>query len=301
MAAHFIFIRYSNWGSSMQFSIITPSFRSSRWLKLCIASVADQTVEHEHIVQDSCSDDGTQDWLSKDSRVKAYIEKDQGMYDAINRGLRRASGDIIAHLNCDEQYLPGALGRVRDFFEKNPAIHVLFADAIVVNTAGDYLCHRPVYLPSRYHTWVANLATLTCATFFRRSVLDEYGMFFDPEFKIAGDSEWILRLFQKPVRMKVLRSFTSTFTETGENLALSPKLEQEKQKIFQTAPGWVRLCEPCILFQHRARRFATGLRYRKAFHYSIYTLQSPNIRVSQKALKPAIRWDRAQTPESKTA
>ena len=49
----------------VNFSIVTPSFRNSRWLKLCIASVADQQgVELEHIVQDSCSDDGTQDWLS---------------------------------------------------------------------------------------------------------------------------------------------------------------------------------------------------------------------------------------------
>ena len=94
----------------MKFSIVTPSFRNSQWLKLCIASVADQQgVELEHIVQDSCSDDGTQDWLPRDRRVSAFIEKDGGMYDAVNRGYCRAQGDILAYLNCDEQYLPGAL------------------------------------------------------------------------------------------------------------------------------------------------------------------------------------------------
>ena len=92
-------------------SIITPSFRSSAWLKLCLASVADQQVELEHIVQDAGSDDGTLDWLPQDRRARVFVEKDQGMYDAINRGLRRASGDILAYLNCDEQYLPGALPR----------------------------------------------------------------------------------------------------------------------------------------------------------------------------------------------
>jgi glycosyltransferase involved in cell wall biosynthesis len=102
----------------MNFSIITPSFRNSAWLKLCIASVADQQgVELEHIVQDSCSDDGTGDWLPNDPRVKAFIEKDAGMYDAVNRGYRRATGDILAYLNCDEQYLPGALAAVKSFFE----------------------------------------------------------------------------------------------------------------------------------------------------------------------------------------
>jgi GT2 family glycosyltransferase len=59
----------------MKFSIVTPSFRNSRWLKLCIASVADQQgVEFENIVQDSCSDNGTQDWLPQDRRVSAFIE-----------------------------------------------------------------------------------------------------------------------------------------------------------------------------------------------------------------------------------
>ena len=107
----------------LQFSIVTPSFRNSRWLKLCVASVADQEgVELEHIVQDACSDDETQDWLPHDRRVRAFIEKDSGMYDAINRGYRRARGDILAHLNCDEQYFSGALRNVRTFFERNPRV-----------------------------------------------------------------------------------------------------------------------------------------------------------------------------------
>src|SRR6266567_8816837 len=107
----------------MRFSIITPSYRNSQWLKLCVASVADQEgVEFEHIVQDSCSDDGTQDWLPKDSRVKAFIEKDKGMYDAVNRGFARATGDILAYINCDEQYLPGALKGVHDCFADHPEV-----------------------------------------------------------------------------------------------------------------------------------------------------------------------------------
>ena len=101
----------------MKISIATPSFRNSDWLKLCVASVADQAgVEVEHIVQDAQSDDGTQEWLARDRRVRAYFEKDQGMYDAINRGWRRAEGEILAYLNCDEQYLPGGLRAVEEFF-----------------------------------------------------------------------------------------------------------------------------------------------------------------------------------------
>src|SRR5882672_5223739 len=109
----------------MRFSIITPSFRSSAWLKLCLASVADQAVAVEHIVQDAGSDDGTLDWLLQDRRAIVLVEKDQGMYDAINRGLRRASGDILAYLNCDEQYLPGALAAVSNVFDRSPHLDIV--------------------------------------------------------------------------------------------------------------------------------------------------------------------------------
>src|SRR4051812_12173129 len=115
---------------ALQFSIVTPSFRNSEWLRLCIPSVADQGVELEHIVQDAGSDDGTLDWLPHDPRVKAYIEKDSGMYDAVNRGWKRANGEILAYINCDEQYLPGALQKVWDFFQANPAVEVLFGDIV---------------------------------------------------------------------------------------------------------------------------------------------------------------------------
>src|SRR5262249_44831971 len=127
----------------VQFSIVTPSFRNSKWLKLCIASVADQSgVQIEHIVQDACSDDVTQDWLPHDKRVKAFIEKDGGMYDAVNRGYRRAQGDILAYVNCDEQYLPGGLRAIQDYFERHPKIEVALAGTIVVDGSGNYVCHR---------------------------------------------------------------------------------------------------------------------------------------------------------------
>jgi glycosyltransferase involved in cell wall biosynthesis len=134
--------------TGMKFSIITPSFRNSAWLKLCIASVADQAgVAMEHIVQDAGSDDGTLDWLPRDPRVQAFIEKDGGMYDAVNRGYRRATGDILAYLNCDEQYLPGALATIRDFFAAHPRVEVVLAGSLITDGEGKYVCHRHALTP----------------------------------------------------------------------------------------------------------------------------------------------------------
>src|SRR5574339_171123 len=104
------------------FSVITPSLRAARWLPLCIASVADQGIPVEHIVQDAGSDDGTWEWLGGERRVTAFREPDAGMYDGINRGLRRATGSLVAYLNADEQYLPGALAAVARAFAEDPAV-----------------------------------------------------------------------------------------------------------------------------------------------------------------------------------
>ena len=97
-------------------SIITPSFNQIEWLRLAVASVADQEgVEYEHIIQDGGTD-GIKEIVQSEfgnlgKRLQVFVEKDAGMYDAVNRGLRRASGEICAYLNCDEQYLPGTLAR----------------------------------------------------------------------------------------------------------------------------------------------------------------------------------------------
>ena len=206
----------------MQFSIVTPSFRNSQWLKLCIASVADQTgVSCEHIVQDACSDDGTQAWLPFDKRVRTYIEKNSGMYDAINRGYRRANGEILAHLNCDEQYLPGALKAVQDFFERHPRIEVLLAGTIIVGGDGQYICHRHSLVPKAPHIW-HRFSVLTSSLFIRRRVIEQRNIFFDTRWRDLGDLHWVQALLNQKVPMAVFDQFTSTFSDTGENMNLKP-------------------------------------------------------------------------------
>jgi glycosyltransferase involved in cell wall biosynthesis len=274
----------------VRFSVVTPSFRNSQWLKLCVASVADQGDDVEHIVQDAGSDDGTLDWLTRDSRVKAFVEKDEGMYDALNRGLRRAQGEILACLNCDEQYLPGALSAVSDFFESHPDVEMVFGDFVVVDGSGGYLFHRKVLTPLKYHAWVSHLPTFTCATFFRRKLIHDDGFFFDPSFRDVGDGEWMLRLLRRRTRMAVLRRFTSVFTMTGANMSAGANARREARELARSAPAWARRLRWLLVLQHRLRRLAGGIYSQKPFSYAVYTIAGQEKRSIHQVTQPVFRW-----------
>lgn len=279
----------------MLFSIITPSYRNSEWLRLCVASVADQAVELEHIVQDAGSDDGTLDWLCADRRVKAFVEGDRGMYDAVNRGLRRARGEILAYLNCDEQYLPGALLRVRDYFGRHPDVEVVFADFVVVDARGEYLFHRKVQVPLKYHVWVSHLPAFSCAMFFRRRLIHQEGIVFDSNLRVVGDGEWILRLLKRGTRMAIMRRFTSVFTMRGANLGIGENALREAQDLNASAPLWARKLKLFLILHHRLRRLSGGIYFQRPFSFSLYTRQSPEQRLLRKVNAPRSRW-RTQVP-----
>ncbi len=277
----------------MKFSVITPSFRNSEWLKLCIASVADQQgVELEHIVQDSCSDDGTQDWLPQDKRVKAFVEKDAGMYDAVNRGYRRATGDVLAYLNCDEQYLPGALAAVEKFFAVHPEAEVALGGTIVTDGDGRYMCHRHSLVPSPNHVWF-RFQILTSSIFIRRKVIQERGLFFDTKWRDLGDFHWVLTLMRQKVPMAVCDTFTSVFADTGDNMNLKPNAIREKKETAAMVPTWQRLLRPLWVMNHRLRRLRAGHFQIAPTRYAIYTKQSPARRVTIEVPKPtAVWWNR---------
>ncbi len=270
-------------------SVITPSLRQFSQLRLCIASVSDQGVDCEHIIQDGGSDDGTLDGLSGDSRVRLCVEKDAGMYDAINRGLQKSRGDLLAYLNCDEQYLPGTLKTIHDYFENNPEVDVVFGDIIVIDKEGSYLFHRKVQVPSLYHTWVVHLSTLSCAMFFRRRVIEKHGLF-NTQFRAAGDAEWVLRLLKAGVRMAHLPLFTSAFTITGKNLSAGERASQEAEQLRSSAPLWAQKLKFSLILQHRFRRLAAGAYFQKSFEYAVFTTQNEKIRKCFLVNNPTFRW-----------
>jgi len=107
----------------MKISIITPSFNHARFIRRTIDSVLSQTgdFELEYRVLDGASTDGTVEILkSYGDRLQWRSEADNGQVDAINKGLRTATGDIVGWVNSDDTLLPGALARVAAAFRAHP-------------------------------------------------------------------------------------------------------------------------------------------------------------------------------------
>ena len=165
----------------MDFTIVTPSLGQLEYLECCIASVADQEgVSIEHIVQDGGTANFNEfaETMSKrlpdrpNYRRVMISEPDSGMYDAINKGLKKGTGRICAYLNCDEQYLAGALAKVLDEFRKQPAAEILYGGFLVVDEKGDLVtAQRPVKMFWQ-HVATSHLPNFTCATFFKREMME---------------------------------------------------------------------------------------------------------------------------------
>ncbi len=121
-------------------SVITPTLNGAGYLPKTLQSITGQTGEFnlEWIVVDGGSRDGTLDLLKSidDPRLKWVSEADRGQAAAINRGLGMATGDIVTWLNCDDIYVPGALDKVADIFQKNPGSQWLVGRCNIIDTGG---------------------------------------------------------------------------------------------------------------------------------------------------------------------
>ena len=262
----------------MDFTIITPSFGQLDHLAGCIASVADQEgVEVEHIVQDGgtkgfadFAKQMAQQWPNRNGYQRIMVsEQDGGMYDAINRGLKRAKGKVCAYLNCDEQYLPGVLPMIWASFQKNPSVDVVLGDVIIVGKDGEAICHRKMVKPGLAHTWTCHFGALTAGIFFREKLVNE-GLFFDTSYRAASDAEWFVRVLQSGKKVQPLRKTTSTFMESGENLGLSSIAKEERERLDSLAPLYFRALRPAWVLLHRARRLWSGAHRSEDVTYEIY-------------------------------
>ncbi|MDA8127770.1 MAG: glycosyltransferase family 2 protein [Betaproteobacteria bacterium] len=182
----------------MKISVITVAFNAARTIAHTLESVAAQThPDIEHIVVDGASTDGTLDVIRRHGAHAAQVisEPDEGIYDAMNKGLRLATGEVIGFLNADDVYADaGVLRRVSVIMEAE-SLDALFGDAEFVSPARP---DRPLrrYRSRRFRPeriawgWMPAHPTL----FLRRQVYERFGHF-RTDYRIAGDFELVARMF----------------------------------------------------------------------------------------------------------
>ena len=120
-------------------SIVTPSFNQARYIEATIQSVLTQDYPRiEYIVIDGGSTDGTLDILKKHAdRISFWVsEPDKGQTDAINKGFARARGDILAWINSDDTYEPGAVAAAVGYLQEHPEVGMVYGDCNFINESG---------------------------------------------------------------------------------------------------------------------------------------------------------------------
>lgn len=240
-------------------SIVTPSFHQLDFLKCCAASVRDQSgnFEVEHLIHDGGSGAEFEEWAANQNHAICVSEKDEGMYDAINRGFRKAKGGIIAWLNCDEQYLPGTLERVARYFEEHPETDIIFGDLVLVDEVMSPLAYRRAVMPTLGHIRYSHLSTFSAATFVRRRVLDD-GHFLQTRWKTIADAVWIEELLSAGYRAATLRLPLASFCMLGSNLGQSPLLFEERAAWEKEIGATGKWSKRWYILEYRLERLRAG-------------------------------------------
>jgi glycosyltransferase involved in cell wall biosynthesis len=173
-------------------SVITAVFNGERYLEQCLESVANQDYPNvEHIVIDGGSDDGTLQILEEFSARIAFwkSERDNGIYDAWNKGLAESRGEWICFLGADDEFLPHAISSYMTLAELNPDAEFLSSRLQVVYPSG-YV--KTVGEPWRWNRFARFMCAVHVGSMHRRSLFERNGVF-DTSYKSAADYEFLLR------------------------------------------------------------------------------------------------------------
>lgn len=186
-----------------KFSVITVCKNAEATLEGTISSVLSQTYKNiEYLVIDGGSTDGTLNILKRYETQFSYItsEADQGVYNAMNKGIQRATGDFIFFANADDHLIdPQVFENFADTIAAHPEVDLIYGDHQACYTSGDRGFHAPVS-PDQMLDEIIGIGDrqlLQPATFFKTTTFQRIGLF-NENYKIAADYDWFLRYFSDP-------------------------------------------------------------------------------------------------------
>jgi len=249
-------------------TIVTPSYNQAQYLEAALLSVLEQDYPHiEYLVVDGGSSDGSLEIIQRHaSRFAWWIsEPDAGQAEAINKGLQRASGEIVAWLNSDDLYLPGAVSRAVRLLRANPGAGLVYGDGLSIDGEG-----RPIKWLRMGDWGLADLLRfrILCqpAVFMRREVLRQAG-YLDPKYHYMLDHHlWIrmarlaavLHAGNEPAPWAAARQHPA-----AKNVAQAPGFGRETLRLLE----WMRTQPDLASHLERDRHRVQGGAYRLNARY----------------------------------
>lgn len=185
----------------MKISIVTVVYNNERTIKDAMLSILEQTYKNiEYVIIDGNSSDNTVNLINEYKDKLGYFtsEKDNGLYDAMNKGIKACTGDVIGILNSDDLYQDSNVIKViMEHFNNDPELDILYGDLVYVKSDDTDKVVRNWKSKNYYDSFFENgNVPPHPALFVRGRVYKESGLF-DLQYKLAADYELMLRMFKK--------------------------------------------------------------------------------------------------------
>lgn len=221
-----------------QFSIITVCYNAAQCIGPTMDSLVAQTWPHvDYVVVDGLSKDATPDIVrSYGSRVSTFVsEKDKGIFDAMNKGIALAKGDVLFFLNADDAFCdPAVLADVAARFDADPGLDLLYGNIVV--TRGSDRQRRSFHWVTPRNIYYGDLCHQ--AVFARRRVFDNVGGF-NLAMPTDADYDWLLRVFASGARSRYIDRDICFFADGGFHTQDQDKHLRERWRIKTSfRPAW---------------------------------------------------------------
>ncbi len=205
-------------------SVVTPSYNQGKYIEKTIRSVLCQDYSSiEYIVVDGLSNDNSRKIIQKyDNYIDiSIIEKDHGQSDALNKGFRASSGEIMAYLNADDCYAnQDIISKLVKYFEQYPDVDVIYGQRNSIDENGCFLYCLPYRPFSQENIYISDYIPQEC-TFWRRRIFEKSGSYIDDTFDFAMDYELWLRFLKNDANFLSVKDFFGLFRTYPDQKSIS--------------------------------------------------------------------------------